>query len=505
MKSWLQMILPKPESCRPLDTGAVGVETFFINSRLLRSFLDSRLNSFFLQPFILNGDRAMKQLHKLMILAVLLVSGAGAQPRTLTLQQAIEIALERNLSIRQAENNVKSASAGVLTAYGAYLPTLSASGGWTRTQTERAASTQLIGGVPLAVPATSSTVNNFSTGLSVGYTIFDGFNRESNFNRAVSNSISSEKTAERTRQSIVFQVQASYLTVLRNEQLLKVSEENLKRDRRQLERITESNRVGALSIGDVYRQQSQVAADELNLINAQNAYDKAKADLLALIGLDASDDYIIADPSLPTDLNLEELERTSAQYRDFVQLRQKALTLRPDYQGARESFNAADWGVTAARSRYFPSISAFAGYNVSNTKLENIRDNRGINWGLRISWTLFDGFGTNQAIQAALAQSRNAELSLQQAERNISVEVKKALLDLEAARKQYEVSLKSVQSATQDYRVAEERYNLGAGTLVDLLVANAGLVNAQASKVNATYNYITARRNLEYVLGEIRY
>jgi len=208
---------------------------------------------------------------------------------------------------------------------------------------------------------------------------------------------------------------------------------------------------------------------------------------------------------LPTDLNMEELERTSAQYRDFVQLRQKALTLRPDYQGARESFNAADWGVTAATSRYFPSISAFAGYNLSNTQFENIRDNRGINWGLRISWTLFDGFGTNQAIQAALAQSRNAELALQQAERNISVEVKKALLDLEAARKQYEVSLKSVQSATQDYKVAEERYNLGAGTLVDLLVANAGLVNAQASKVNATYNYITARRNLEYVLAEIRY
>lgn len=447
----------------------------------------------------------MKRFGFLSIFVVLLASVVGAQPKTLTLQQAIEIALERNLNIRQAENNVKSASAGVLTAYGAYLPTLSASGGWTRTQTERAASTQLIGGVPFSLPASSSTVNNFSTGVSVGYTIFDGFTRESNFNRAVSNSISAEKTAERTRQAIVFQVQANYLTVLRNEQLLKVSEENLKRDQRQLERITESNRVGALSIGDVYRQQSQVAADELNLINAQNAYDKSKADLLALIGVDASEEYLIADSSIPTDLNMDDLERTLAQYRDFVQLRQKALSLRPDYQSARESFNAADWGVTAASSRYFPSISAFAGYSLSNAQLENIRDNKGINWGLRISWTLFDGFGTNQAIQSALAQSRNAELSLQQAERNISVEVKKALLDLEAARKQYEVSLKSVQSATQDHRVAEERYNLGAGTLVDLLAANAGLVNAQASKVNATYNYITALRNLEYVLAEKNY
>lgn len=447
----------------------------------------------------------MKKFVSLALLLIVTVSVVGAQTKTLTLQQAVETALERNLNIRQAENNVKSAESGVLTAYGAYIPTLSASGGWTRTETERPASTLLIGGVPLALPATSSTVNNFSTGLSLNYTIFDGFNREAGFNRAVSNAISSEKLADRTRQQIVFQVQASYLTVLRNEQLMKVSEENLKRDQRQLERITESNRVGALSIGDVYRQQSQVASDELNLINAQNTYDKSVADLLALIGVDASEEYKIADPSIPMDISTADLESTMDQYKSFMQLRERALAVRPDYQSAKQSFSAADWGVNAASSRYFPSVNAFVGYSLSNTKIENIKDNKSANWGLSVRWALFDGFTTNQSIQLALATSRNAELSLQQAERNIGVEVKKALLDLEAARKQYEVSLKSVQSATQDRRVAEERYNLGAGTLLDLMVANAGLVNAEASKVNATYNYITAKRNMEYVLGEKSY
>jgi outer membrane protein len=432
-----------------------------------------------------------------------------AQPKSLSLNQAIQNALELNLSIRQADNNFTSAQSGVLSAYGTYLPSLSASGGWTRTATDRPASTQLIGGAPFAVDASSSTINSFSTGLSVGYTIFDGLNREAGYNRAVSNAVSAEKSADRTRQSIVYQVQSSYLSVLRNEQLTKVNEENLKRDLQQLERITESNRVGALSIGDVYRQQSQVAADELNLINAQNTYDKSKADLIALIGLDAAEDFTITDPTIPNDIPAADLQATSAKYTNFVELRRRAINTRPDYQGAKESFTAADWGVTSASSRYWPSVTAFAGYSLSNILLDNIFDsgknNKSLNWGLSIRWTLFDGFSTNQSVQSAMAISRNAELSLRQTERSISVEVKKALLDLEAARKQYEVSLKGVTSASQDRKVAQERYNLGAGTLVDLLTANAGLVNAEASRVNAIYNYITAQRNIEYVLADRKY
>lgn len=442
----------------------------------------------------------------LTLLVFLIVGIAFGQPailsKTLSMSDVVNYALERNYLVRQAQNNVESAQSTVLLAYGTYLPTVSASGSWNRQQTDRSATTQLIGGQPFLLPPSQTTTNNFSTNLMLSYTIFDGLNREANFSRATSTAISTEQTAMRTRQTIVYQTESAFLNILRTEQLVKVGEENLKRSRRQLERITESNRLGALSIADVYRQQSQVASDELSLITAQNNHNKAKADLLAHIGLDVSEEFVFADAAVSTELTLDELDRVIAHYENFGQLRSRALASRPDFQASQYSLNAASWGVTGAHRGYIPSVYASAGYNLSSNRLANLNDSKGLLWGISIRWSLFDGFVTNQSIQTAKASERNAELSLAQLERTITVELKKALLDLQAARKQYEVAQKGVISASQDRRTAEERYHVGAGTLLDLMVANANFVNAEVNKINAAYNFIISRRNVEYALGE---
>jgi outer membrane protein len=437
--------------------------------------------------------------------AILLTTGltAFAQPQTMTLEEAKRVALERNLSVIQAQNIYDAAGSSTLAAYGRYLPSISASGGWQRNQQEGPLYTQ--GGVQIPGTSVKATTGSFSAGLNTSLTLFDGFNRESNLNRANASLTQDNLSLTRTRQSIVYQVESSYLNVLRREQLVRVSDENLKRDLRQLERITESNRVGALSLADVYRQQSQVAADELAQINAQNDFDKGKADLVALIGLDVAHEFIFADPAFSGSLDSVEIMATRERYQSLGDLTRRALVARPDYQSLKVNLDAAESGVTSARAGYFPSLSANAGLSANNETIGTLFDFKTIYWGVRLSWTLFDGFATNASIQNAAATKRNAEITLAQSERNIGVEVKKALLDLDAAMKQYEVSQKGLTSATEDRKIAEERYNLGAGTLLDLLTANAGLVNAEANVVNASYNYIIAKRNVEYVLGERAY
>ncbi len=438
-----------------------------------------------------------------MLLPVTLLSQTVTD-QTLTLKASIDIALAKNVQVEQSHNNVDAAQGGVLAAYGAYLPSLTANGQWLRQQNDGPVSTHVIGGLPY-VSGGFSVTNSYSTGLSMGYTVFNGFNREATVKRAVAGANASSDLFSRTKQQIVFTVQSDYLTVLRNEQLVKVNEENLKRDQRQLDRITESHKVGSLSIADVYRQQSIVASDELLLLQAQNTFDKSKADLISLIGMDVSKDYVVADPSISPDITDAELRSTKDTYKTMDQLAKTALDVRPDYRSSIESFHGAEAEETQAKGRYYPSVNLFAGYSFTGAPLANLTDDKGINWGVQIQWNLFDNFLTNQAIQTASVDRRNAELTVLQTERNVNVDIKKALLDLESAGKQYTASVKAVQSATQDQKVAEETYNLGAGTLVDLLTANAGLVNAEANKVNATYNYIASKMNLEYAVGNVTY
>jgi outer membrane protein len=445
---------------------------------------------------------------------LLLISGLfftcaafAQQTIVLTLDKSVDIARQKNSTVVQARNSVDGEHYATAAAYGALLPSVSGNAQFNRSQQWKEEPGFSIIGDQLIPNSGFSASNNYSAGIGGQWTLFNGFANTSNISRAKANANAGEFNLARAEQSTIYQTHTLFLNVVRTSELLTVAQDNLKRSNQQLERITESNKVGAVALADVYREQVQVGNDELGVIQAQNNFEKAKADLIAFLGTSPDQEYQFDFTGIPKDIDTTEFRSVNALYTNRGQLVASALEKRPDYLATIEAANSADASVTFARAGHLPSVTAQAnyGYNGYDNPAGSsaLKDNRSLGFSLNFSLPIFSGFATQNQVEQAQVQQRNASEQMQQADRQVRVDIRKALLDLEAAEKQVMVTQTSIYSAEMDQKIAEEKYNLGAGTLLDLLVAHANYSTAQSNKVNAVTGYLLAKKQAEYSIGTI--
>lgn len=415
-----------------------------------------------------------------------------------TLNRCIELGLLNNVNIIYAENSVISAESQRKQTLGNFVPSLDASAQWSRTDRDqlRLRNDQLI-----------RSRDNFGASVSSNLTLFDGLSNIATAEQAVITQRSTQYDLARTKQDIIYQIQAGYFNVLRTKRLLAVAQENIRRSQKQLERIQELNRVGSLPLADVYRQQVQVGRDELSLIQAQNDVNNALADLSFLIGVKSTEDFDVDESTSDATIDSVTIRDFREQVKNYERTVREAVASRPDYQSALEQKNSAEKGLIIARAGYFPSLSASASYGWSDfifkdfLTVNNIKENDRFSYGLSLSIPILSNFRTSNAVEQALITKRNSEENLKQLERQIGVQLRKALNQLETAEKNIEITKKNLIASGEDLRIAEERYAIGAGTLLDQIIANSNYISAQSDNVNSVYNYLTARKQVEYYIG----
>ncbi len=445
----------------------------------------------------------------LFIIVITQFSYSQTSNSVIDLNKAIEIAVDQNIAVLQSKNNLESQHSSYQSTVGGLLPSLGASGSFRRQQDWRPAtgSTQrfIPGFGTIDIPGTSgfSAFNTYSTSVSTNITLFNGFANYASVARADNNIKFAEHSYARIKQNTIYQTYQLFLNLVRTYQLMKVNEENIKRSKRQLERIEETNKVGAAALADVYRQRTTTGNDELALINAQNNYEKAIADMALFLSLDEKVKHTFDFTDIPTEIDTAEFVQLDNQFQDIEELYKSALNNRSDYQSAQQNIYSTEATLTIAKAGYLPIVNASASYSLADDELRRLNDNKTLSLGLTFSLPIFSGFQTKNAIELAKISQRNAEDQLQQTGRQVSVDIQKAKLDMEAVKKQVKVTKESVFSAEMDRKIAEEKYNLGAGTLLDLLIANANYINAQSNKVNAVIGYLLAKKQMEYALGTI--
>ena len=424
--------------------------------------------------------------------------------KELTLDQAIKIALQKNTGLISQENEIARGETGVDAAYGNFLPNLSASASWNWNRSEEAGRIANINGSNITFPPSTSESRTYGVGANSNIVLFDGLSNFANLSRSKNNLESLKLSIEGKKQEVVFQTINLYYSVVESDQLLKVREEDVKQQEKNLETIEERNRLGSLTKADVYQQQVQTGNAELQVIQQKNILENSKSNLLFYLGLDVLENFSFSNTLTNKELKILDTD-ISTDFNELNELVNKALLNRRDYLAQKLNLDSYYDNVTIARSGHLPRLSGNLGYGSYANSIGNLFDSNNYTAGLTLSIPIFSGFATQNAIQSAEVDAMNYELQVNDTKRLIKQNLQKTFLDLEAAKKSLSVTEKNVKAAEENLKIEQEKYNLGAGKLLDVLIANTSFQNAKTNYIDAQFYYIKLSEELRYNLGVLDY
>ncbi len=441
----------------------------------------------------------------LVALAVTAISATGQSVREISFEEALQIALSRNINLQLSENSRELQQENVRSARAAYLPNLNlnASPG----QQYGLAFDQTAGKL------VSETSESLSLGVSSSVSLFDGFGRQSQLSQSRYNLEAADHQLERSRQEVLSQVALNFLQVMLDREQIRVQNENLVAQNQLLTRIREFVDVGSRPISDLYQQEAAVAQSELQLLTAERSYQLSQNALIRVLQLDPVGNYEFTAPSAEG-VNLIPREF------DLQDLFDRAYQQRSDLMAQRASIEASEQGIRLAKSSMYPSLSlsgnARTVYSSQRQQFDpvtgetsgipfadQLTDNRGGGLGLSVRIPIFNRFSTSTAVQRAQVQHNNALLDYEAAQQQVALEVRQSYLDYLTAVKQLDVTEKQLRSAEQALDAEQERYNLQASTLVELSQARATYEQSVADRLTAIYTFLTRGKLIEFYTGII--
>lgn len=409
----------------------------------------------------------------------LITSPLQAQVHTVTLDEAVALALQANPTVVQARGQLNVAAASRREAIGSWLPTITGNSGWSRNSSNR------------FDQATQRTVSAASTSYSAGFNaslqLFDGFSRIAAGRVAAADFASADAALIDQQFQVTLQTKQVFFTALAADELVRVAETRIQRADEQMKIAKDKLAAGTATRSDTLRARVELGNAQLQLLNAQTQRATAEADLARLMGVDggvrAAEEPALFDP---VDV-------------DTARLREEALTNSPLIDRALADANAADAQIVATRAQYFPSVSATFSNSWAGAQLDNLNNT----WSLRVNlqWPLFNGFTRESNYARAAATQDAARAQADDARRQVNADLTQYLAALASSSARVEIAEASRAAADEDLRVLRERYRLGAATILDVLTSQVSLDQAEVDMVQARLDFLVAKAQIEALIG----
>ena len=424
-------------------------------------------------------------------LLVLVTTFAGgplpAQDRAVTLAEAIRLAERTQPAVVQAEGQVRTAAAQRRNAWGSFLPSVNANSSASEFFSEGASRVDPVTG---QLTSGNSSNRSYNTSLSASVDLFTGFRRGAELRAAKAGQLQADASLVDTRFQQALTTTNQFFDALSAAQLVGVREASVRRAEEQLKVSVAKLRAGSATRSDSLRSLVTLGTTQLDLIQARTDLATAEANLARLIGevgrVRAADDSSFHQVVAVVD--------TQA-------LRSEIEARSPRIQSALASESVANANVRVARSAYWPSLTlgANTGWNASRATDYTLFNQRQVS--LQLSWSLFNRFDRELAIAQREASYDVAQAIAEDERRAVQAELTARLAQLDAARAKIDITRTSVAAATEDLRVQQERYRVGASTIVDVLTSQEALNQAEVDVVNARFDYLRAQAQLEALIG----
>jgi outer membrane protein TolC len=411
----------------------------------------------------------------------------AAQDRAVTLAEAIRLAERTQPAVVQAQGQVQTAAAQRRSAFGAFLPSLTASSSASDFFSEGASRIDPLTGQLLSGNTTNRSLN---ASLRASVDLFTGFRRGAELKAARANQAEADAGLVDATFQQALATTNQFFDALSAAQLVGVREASVKRADEQLKVAVAKLHAGSATRSDSLRSLVTLGNARLDLIQAQTDLATAEAGLARLIGetgrVRATDDSSF---------------RQVVTAVDTAALRQEAETRSPRIQTAVAGSNVASANLRASRSAYWPSLTLGANTSWNGSRANDYTFFNQRQLSLSLNWDIFNGFDRELTIAQREASLDVAEATAADARRAVDADLPQRLAELAAARSKIDITATSVAAAGEDLRVQQERYRLGASTIVDLLTSQEALNQAEVDVVNARFDYLRAKAQLEALIG----
>jgi outer membrane protein len=436
-----------------------------------------------------------KYVKAIFIIWLAMLSGGSAwAQRTLTLEEAIKVALQNNKSIQSSKSNLDIAKSRIIQARSNFLPRLGFSGTytwWKKTQ-KMEIPAGVFGPEPISMSLDFS--KDYVTAFSLSQPLFTSGRIWQSYKISELGLKVAEEDYRKQEQEVIFSTKKAFYDLLLVQQFVGVTEEALSLAEEHLRMTKIRFNAGEASEFDVLRAEVEVANLRPQIIKAKNGVKLATLGLKNTLGL-----------GLGEEIEIEGKFKEELFYPNLDKCLKKGLENRPEAARLKYQEDTANRGVKLAKVNNWPSLSAVVNYQWQSQKLFYKKEWEDTYSGyLVLSIPLFDGFYTKGKVKEAKAVLESLKIGEKQLEDGIELEVRQAHLGLLESSEIIKSSKENVLQAKKNVEIAEEQFAQGDVTSLDVMSTQLALTTAKTNYLQALHDYALAVAKLDKATGTIK-